>query len=225
MIDKVVPSMEAALAGLTDGMVVMVGGFSDTGAPKELVEAVLETTARQLTIISNGVGRGDHGLAALIRSGRVERIICSFPTTPQNDALREALDKGGLELEVCPQGSIAERIRAAGAGLGGVLTPTGVGTDLAAGKPVYELDGRQFLVERPLQADFALIRAWRADRLGNLVYRYAQRNFNPLMAMAARCTVAQTDHIVAPEEIDAMFMHTPGIFVKRVVHVDRGGAQ
>ncbi len=225
MINKIVPSLEAAVTGLKDGMVVMIGGFDDGGSPRELSEAVLGTEARLLTVISNGAGMADHGLAALIRRGRVARLICSFPTTPQNDALREALERGELELEVCPQGSLAERMRAAGAGLGGVLTPTGLDTELAAGKPVYELDGRKYLVERPLRADFALIRAWQADRLGNLVYRHAQRNFNPLMAMAADCTVVQTDSIVEPGQIDAMSIHTPGIFVKRVVHIKRGSGK
>jgi 3-oxoadipate CoA-transferase alpha subunit len=217
MINKVVPSFAAAIDGLKDGMAVMIGGFNAGGAPRELVESILDTPARDLTVICNGAGMGKQGLAALILNGRVRRLICSFPTTPQNDAFREAYGKGELELEICPQGSLAERMRAAGAGLGGVLTPTGLGTELAQGKPIYELDGRQFIVERPLSADFALIRAWRADRLGNLVYRYAQRNFNPLMAMAARCTVVHAERLVEPGELEPMQIHTPGIFVHRIV--------
>jgi 3-oxoadipate CoA-transferase alpha subunit len=225
MINKVVDSLEKAVSGLQDGMTVMIGGFSEHHAPWELVDAVLSTGARQLTIVSNGVGRGTHGLAGLIRSGRVARIICSFPTTPQNDAFREALERDQLACEICPQGSIAERLRAAGAGLGGVLTPTGLDTELALGKPVYELDGHRYLVERPLPGDFALIRAHQADRFGNVVYRYAQRSFSPLMAMAARCTIVQADHVVEPETLNPMYIHTPGIFVHRVIQVTRGDGQ
>ncbi|MDE3076886.1 MAG: 3-oxoacid CoA-transferase subunit A [Chloroflexota bacterium] len=222
MIDKVVASTEAGLEGLADGMTILVGGFNDAGMPKELLKAALDTGARGLTVVANGAGMGDQGLAALILNHRVGHVICSFPSTPRNDAIRDAVDRQEVVLEVCPQGSVAERMRAAGAGLGGVLTPTGVGTELAQGKPVYELDGRTFLVERPIHGDFALIRAWRADRMGNLLYRYAQRNFNHVMAMAAACTVVQADHIDEPGAIEPMAIHTPGIYVKRVVQVDRG---
>ncbi len=221
MIDKTVPSLAAAVEGLEDGMVVMVGGFGDSGTPHELLNAVLERGCRDLTIISNNAGDGDRGIAALILHHRVRKVICSFPTTARNYAVRDAVERGEVELELRPQGTLAECIRAGGAGLGGVLTPTGLGTELAEGKPIYELDGRQYVVERPLRADFALVRGWRADRWGNVVYRYAQQNFNPLMAMAARCTVAQVDHIHEVGELDPMLVHTPGIFVDRVVRVER----
>jgi 3-oxoadipate CoA-transferase alpha subunit len=221
MIDKTVPSLEVAVQGLEDGMVVMVGGFGDSGTPHELLNAVLGRGCKDLTIVSNNAGDGDRGIAALILHHRVRKVICSFPTTAHNYAVREAVERGEVELELRPQGTLAECIRAGGAGLGGVLTPTGLGTELAEGKPVIELDGRQYLVERPLRADFALVRGWRADRWGNVVYRYAQQNFNPLMAMAARCTVVQVDHVHEVGEIDPMQVHTPGIFVDRVVRVER----
>ncbi len=223
VINKIVDSFDAALAGLADGMTVLIGGFTDGGAPIELVEAVMTTGAKDLTVVANGAGAGEKGLALLIRNRRVRKVICSFPTG--SVAAREAIEAGHLELEVSPQGTMVERMRAAGAGLGGVLTPTGLGTEFAAGKPIYELDGRQFVVERPIHADFALIRAWKADRWGNLVYRYAQQNFNPAMAMAAACTVVQVDNLEGPDGVEPMQVHTPGIFVKRVLHVDRGAAK
>ena len=216
MIDKVVGSFEAALAGLVDGMTVHIGGFTDRAAPILLVEAVLDTGAKELTVVANGAGAGDRGLARLVREKRVTKVVCSFPTGSL--AAREAIQEGRLELEVCPQGSLVERIRAAGAGLGGILTPTGVGTELGDGKTVLEVDGRPVLLERPLKADFALIGAWRADRWGNLAYRYARRDFNPYMAMAATCTVVQVAELVR-EGIPATDVHTPGIFVQRVIQV------
>jgi 3-oxoadipate CoA-transferase alpha subunit len=222
MIDKRVPSLEQALAGLVDGVTIMVGGFGGSGTPSALVDAVLDTGVRDLTIISNNAGRGETGVAGLILQRRVRRIICTFPVGHGSEAVRQALENGELELEVCPQGTFAERIRAAGAGLGGVLTPTGLGTELAEGKPVYELDGRHYLVERPLRAEFALVQAWKADRWGNLVYRYAQQNFNPLMAMAAKCTVAEVDELVELGHLEPAAIHTPGIFVSRVVLTGRG---
>ena len=221
MVNKIVSSIEETVADLTDGMTVMVGGFGESGTPLALLKAALDTGARDLTIISNNAGREDLGIAALILGKRVRRIICSFPNYKGNDAIRDAVQRGEVELELCPQGSLSERIRAGGAGLGGVLTPTGIGTPLEFGKPVYEIDGRRYLLERPLHADFALIQAWKADRWGNLVYRYAQRNFNPLMAMAAKCTAAQVDELVELGGIDPIHVHTPGIFVARVVQVDR----
>lgn len=217
MIDKVVASPEEGVAGLSDGMTVLVGGFNDTGSPYPLLRAGLATGAKDLTVVHNGAGIGEDGLGAWLKQGRVRHIICSFPTTPRNDALREKVGEGFTRLEVCPQGTIAERLRAGGSGLGGVLTPTGVGTELAEGKPIYELDGRQYVVERPIKGDFALIRGWRADRLGNVQYHWAQRNFNHVMAMAARMTVVQVEEIVEPGEISPMDVHTPGIFVQRVV--------
>lgn len=221
MIDKVVHSLAEAVAGLADGMSLLIGGFGDSGLPTALVDAVVETGASDLTIVSNNAGQGDRGIAALILKQRVRRVICSFPTAPRNDAIRDAVRKGEVELEVCPQGSLAERIRAAGAGLGGLLTPTGLGSSLQDDKPVYELDGRSWVVERPIHADFALIQAWKGDRWGNLVYRYAQQNFNPVMAMAATCTVVQVDEVVELGALGPMDIHTPGIFVQRVVRVSR----
>lgn len=221
MINKIVSSLEEAMTGLIDGMTVLVGGFGEAGSPLALLPAVLDCGARDLTIVSNNAGRGEVGIAALILNRRVRRIICSFPTIRGNHAVRNALEKSELELELCPQGSLAERIRAAGSGLGGVLTSTGIGTPLAMGKPLYEIDGRQFLVERPIHGDFALIRAWTGDRWGNLRYRYAQQNFNPVMAMAAKCTVAEVDNIVELGELVPMDVHTPGIFVSRLLQVQQ----
>lgn len=221
MVNKVVSSLEEAMADLTDGMTVMVGGFGEAGAPLVLLKAALDTGARDLTIIANNAGRDEIGIAALILGKRVRKVICSFPNYQGNDAIRNAVERGEVELELCPQGSLSERIRAGGAGLGGVLTPTGIGTPLEFDKPVYEIDGRRYLLERPLHADFALIHAWKGDRWGNLVYRYAQRNFNPVMAMAAECAVAQVDEVVELGGMDPIDVHTPGIFVKRVVQVDR----
>lgn len=221
MINKIVPSLGDSLAGLESGMTVMVGGFGDTGLPTELLNALVDLGASDLTIISNNAGSGDTGIAALVLARRVRKVICSFPTTSNPEAVRAAVASGELQLEVCPQGTLAERIRIGGAGLGGVLTPAGVDTPLQEGKPIYELDGRRYVVERPLKADFALVRASKGDRWGNLAYRYAQQNFNPLMAMAAACTVAQVDEVVELGDLGPMEIHTPGIFVSRVVQVAR----
>jgi len=222
VIDKIVGSVREAVAGIADGMTVLIGGFTDVGAPFQLLDGLYETGAKNLTVVANGAGAGERGLAVLVREGRVRKIICSFPTG--SVAARDAIARGELELEVTPQGTMTERMRAAGAGLGGVLTPTGLGTELGEGKPVYELDGKAYLVERPIHADFALIRAWKADRWGNVAYRYAQRNFNPVMAMAASCTVVQVDELVDGQGLAPMEVDTPGIFVHRVVRVDRGAA-
>jgi 3-oxoadipate CoA-transferase alpha subunit len=226
VIDKVAASAAEALAGLRDGMTVMVGGFGNVGVAHGLIQAVVEHGARDLTIISNNAGRGKVGIAALILHHQVRRIICTYPMGVDNDAIRNAVASGEVEVEVCAQGSLVERIRAAGAGLGGVLTQAALGTDLAEGKPTYELDGRTYLVERPLHADVGLIGAWKGDRWGNLVYRYAQQNFNPVMAMAAAYAIAEVDEVVELGEIEPMHVHTPGIFIQRVVrgNLEREGA-
>jgi len=222
VINKIVAATHDAVAGIKDGDTILLGGFTDAGAPQELLLAVLDMGIRELMFVHNGAGYGDTSLAKLIKAKRVRKIVCSFPGGPQNQVLREALEGNELELEVCPQGTMVERVRAAGAGLGGVLTKVGLGTELCAGKPVYELDGQQFVVERPIAGDFAMIRAYKADPYGNLQYRYAQQNFNNMFATAARVTAVQADFLVGVGDMDPQFVHTPGIFVHRVVQVDRG---
>jgi 3-oxoadipate CoA-transferase, alpha subunit len=217
VINKVADSAGEAVAGLKDGMTVMIGGFGDAGVAHSLIRAVIEQGARGLTIVSNNAGRGTTGIAALILNHRVRKIICTFPMGKDNDAVRNAVASGELELEICPQGTLVERIRAAGAGVGGVLTQTALGTELGAGKPIYELDGKQYLVERPIHADFGFIGAWKGDRWGNVVYRYAQQNFNPVMAMAAKYAVAEVEEVVELGELEPMHIHTPGIFIQRIV--------
>jgi 3-oxoadipate CoA-transferase alpha subunit len=222
VISKIVPSTYEAVKGIKDGDTILLGGFTDAGAPQELLLAVLDMGIRDLMFVHNGAGYGDTSLAKLVKAKRVRKIICSFPGGPQNQVLREALERKELELEVCPQGTMVERVRAAGAGLGGVLTKVGLGTELAAGKPVYELDGQQFVVERPISGEWAMIRAYKADPYGNLQYRYSQQNFNNMFATGARSTVVQADFLVGLGEMDPQFVHTPGIFVHRVVQIDRG---
>jgi 3-oxoadipate CoA-transferase alpha subunit len=217
MISKTTASAADALADLPDGATVMIGGFGLAGQPVQLIDALLEHGASDLTVVSNNAGNGDTGLAALIGAKRVKKIICSFPRQVDSyifDALYRA---GEIELELVPQGNLAERIRAAGAGIGGFFTPTGFGTSLAEGKETRTIDGRDYVLEHPIVADFALISAYRADRLGNLTYRKTSRNFGPIMASAATITVAQVDRIVGLGELDPEAVVTPGIFVDRVV--------
>jgi 3-oxoadipate CoA-transferase, alpha subunit len=221
MIDKIVPSVEAALAGVPDGATVMIGGFGGAGQPAELIDALIVQGAKDLTIVNNNAGNGETGLAALLKAGRVKKIICSFPRQVDSQIFDALYRAGKLELELVPQGNLAERIRAAGAGIGGFFTPTGYGTALAEGKETREIDGRMYVLESPIHADVALIKAERGDRWGNLVYRKTARNFGPVMAMAARLTVASVHEVVALGELDPEVIVTPGIFVQRVVRVPR----
>jgi len=221
MIDKISPSTAAALEDVRDGSTVMIGGFGGAGQPNELIDALIEQGARDLTIVNNNAGNGETGLAALLKTGRVRKIICSFPRQVDSQIFDGLYRSGQLELELVPQGNLAERIRAAGAGIGGFFTPTGYGTDLAKGKETREIDGRMYVLEAPIRADLALIKAERGDRWGNLVYRKTARNFGPIMAMAAKVTVASVHDIVALGELDPEAIVTPGIFVQRVVRVPR----
>lgn len=217
MIDKTVASPEAALADVPDGATVMIGGFGNAGMPAALIDALIAQGARNLTIVNNNAGNGDAGLAALIKAKRVRRILCSFPRQADSwhfDALYRA---GEIELELVPQGTLAERIRAAGAGIGAFYTPTAFGTRLAQGKETRRIGERDHVLEYPIHADYALIKAERADRWGNLVYRKSARNFGPIMASAAKCTVVQVREIVELGSLDPEAVVTPGIFVKRVV--------
>ena len=221
MIDKVFESVAAALAGLADGATVMIGGFGGAGQPAELIDALIEQGARDLVIVNNNAGNGETGLAALLKAGRVRKIICSFPRQVDSQVFDGLYRSGKLELELVPQGNLAERIRAAGAGIGGFFTPTGYGTDLAKGKETRFLDGRWMVFETPIHADVALIKAERGDRWGNLVYRKTARNFGPIMAMAAKTTVASVHEVVPLGALDPETIVTPGIFVQRVVPVPR----
>ncbi len=221
MIDKIVQSAEAALADVPDGATVMIGGFGTAGLPNELTDALLAQGARELTIVNNNAGNGDTGLAALLAAGRVRKIVCSFPRQADSHHFDRLYRAGQIELELVPQGNLAERIRAAGAGIGGFFTPTGYGTDLAQGKETREIGGRMFVFELPIHADFALIKAERGDRWGNLTYRMTARNFGPVMAMAARITVAAVHEVVELGALDPEAVVTPGLFVQRVVKVRR----
>ena len=223
MIDKTVPDLLAAVAGIHDGATVMIGGFGNAGMPKALIDALIVQGATDLTIVNNNAGNGDTGLAALLAAGRVKKIICSFPRQADSHVFDALYRAGKIELELTPQGNLAERIRAAGAGIGGFFSPTGYGTQLAEGKETRLIDGRQYVLESPIHADFALIKALKGDRWGNLVYRKAARNFGPIMASAARCTIAQVDEIVPLGALDPEVIITPGIFVQRVVQI--GGVQ
>jgi 3-oxoadipate CoA-transferase alpha subunit len=219
MISKVRPSVADAVAGIEDGSTVMIGGFGRAGQPVELIDALIEQGAGDLTVVSNNAGNGDAGLAALVGSGRVKRIVCSFPRQSDSYIFDAKYRAGEIELELVPQGNLAERIRAAGAGIGGFYTPTGVGTLVAEGKETRTIDGREYLLEYPIRADWALISAFQADRWGNLVYRKTARNFGPVMASAARTTVVQVDEIVELGSLDPEAVVTPGLFVDRVVAV------
>lgn len=217
MIDKIAASIDEALQDVPHGATVMIGGFGTAGIPNELIEGLIRQGARDLTIVNNNAGNGDHGLAALLKSGRVRKVICSFPRQVDSHVFDELYRSGKLELELVPQGNLAERIRAAGAGIGGFFSPTGYGTQLAEGKETRVIDGRHYVLESPIHADFALIKAHRADRWGNLVYRKTARNFGPIMAMAAKCAIVQVSDIVPLGELDPEVIVTPGIFVQRVV--------
>ena len=219
MIDKIVASTAAAVDGIENGSTVMIGGFGTAGIPFELIDALIAQGARDLTIVNNNAGNGETGLAALLSARRVKKIICSFPRQVDSQVFDALYRAGEIELELVPQGNLAERIRAAGAGIGGFFTPTGYGTLLAEGKETRTIDGRHFVLESPIHADYALIKAERADRWGNLVYRKTARNFGPVMASAARCTVVQVREVVRLGALDPEAIVTPGIYVRRVVQV------
>jgi len=219
MVNKLFASPEAALADVPDGSTIMIGGFGNAGMPAELIDALIAQGARELTIVSNNAGNADTGLAALLKAKRVRKILCSFPRQADSwhfDALYRA---GEIELELVPQGTLAERIRAAGAGVGAFYTPTAYGTRLAEGKETRRIGDRDYVLEYPIHADYALIKAERADRWGNLVYRKSARNFGPIMASAASCAVVQVRETVELGALDPESIVTPGIFVKRVVRV------
>jgi len=219
MIDKFISSAAEALADVPDGATVMIGGFGNAGMPAALIDALIAQGAKGLTVVNNNAGNADTGLAALIGAGRVRRIICSFPRQTDSWHFDKAYRAGQLELELVPQGTLAERIRAAGAGIGAFYTPTAFGTRLAEGKETRRIGERDYVLEYPIHADYALIKADRADRWGNLTYRMTARNFGPIMAAAAKCTVAQVRETVALGALDPEVVVTPGIFVKRVVRI------
>lgn len=222
MVNKIIESVAAALADVPDGATVLVGGFGNAGMPHALIEGLIEQGARDLTVVSNNAGNGDTGLAALLKHGRVRKVVCSFPRQVDSWVFDELYRAGKIELELVPQGNLAERIRAAGAGVGAFYTPTGYGTRLAEGKETREIKGRQYVLEYPIHGDVALISAERGDRWGNLTYRKTARNFGPIMASAARIAVAQVREIVELGELDPEHVVTPGIFVQRVVNVGQG---
>ena len=221
MIDKLRSSVLDALADIHDGATVMIGGFGGAGQPAELIDGLIAHGARDLVIVNNNAGNGDTGLAALLKNGQVRKIICSFPRQADSHVFDALYRAGKLELELVPQGNLAERIRAAGAGIGGFFTPTGYGTDLAKGKETREIDGRMYVFESPIHADFALIKAEQGDRWGNLTYRKTARNFGPIMAMAATVSIASVHEVLDLGSIDPEHVITPGLFVQRIVQVPR----
>ena len=222
MIDKIVQSMADAMAGIEDGATVLIGGFGSVGQPNALIDGLIEQGASNLTVACNNAGVGRVGLARLMDLGRVRKIICSFPRSSDPVVFETLYRAGKIELEIVPQGTLAERIHAAGAGIPAFFTATGVGTRMAMGKETREIDGRTYVLEKALPGDVALVEAWEADRWGNLTFRKSGRNFNPVMAMAARLTIVQSQHIKDLGEIDPDHVHTPGIFVNRVLHVPYG---
>jgi 3-oxoadipate CoA-transferase alpha subunit len=219
MIDKVIETLSAAVADIRDGATVMIGGFGTAGMPSELIDALIEQGAKNLTVVNNNAGNGDTGLAALLKTRRVRKIVCSYPRQADSWVFDGLYKEGQIELELVPQGNLACRIEAAGAGLGAIFTPTGYGTLLAQGKETRAIEGKNYVLELPIKADFALIKADRADRWGNLIYRKAARNFGPIMARAAACTIVQVREVVPLGALDPESIVTPGIFVRRVVRV------
>ncbi|AOX46550.1 3-oxoacid CoA-transferase subunit A [Microbacterium sp. BH-3-3-3] len=219
MIDKTVPDLATAVAGISDGATVMIGGFGRAGQPVELIDALIAHGASDLTVVNNNAGNGDTGLAALLAAGQVRKMICSFPRQSDSWVFDRLYREGKVELELVPQGNLAERIRAAGAGIGGFFTPTGFGTQLAEGKETRRIGDRDYVLEYPIHADAALISARAADRWGNLVYRETARNFGPIMAAAATTTIVQVDEIVELGTLDPETVVTPGLYVDRVVSV------
>jgi 3-oxoadipate CoA-transferase alpha subunit len=221
MINKIVRSVADALADVQDGSTVLIGGFGGAGMPNELIDGLIEQGARDLVMVSNNAGNGVVGLAALLKAGQVRKVICSFPRQADSHVFDSLYRAGKLELELVPQGNLAERIRAAGAGIGAFFSPTGYGTELAKGKETREINGRMYVLEHPIHADVGLIKAERGDRWGNLDYRKAARNFGPVIATAAKLTVAQVYETVELGAIDPENVVTPGIYVNRVVKVER----
>jgi 3-oxoadipate CoA-transferase, alpha subunit len=222
MINKIVQSMADAMAGIKDGSVILVGGFGSIGQPNALIAGLIEQGAKDLTVVANNSGVGHVGLAALLETRRVRKIICSFPRTADPVVFEELWREGAIELECVPQGTMAERMRAAGAGIPAFYTATAAGTKLAEGKEEREFNGRSYILEEALRGDVALVEAWEADRWGNLTYKSSARNFNPVMATAADLTIVQAQHIVELGALDPEMIATPGIYVDRVVHVPYG---
>jgi len=225
MVDKISPSIEAALADVHDGATILVGGFGGSGVPEELVDALIAQGAKDLTIVTNNAGNGEVGIAALFKAGRIRKLVCSYPRQVDSHHFQEAYRAGKVELEIVPQGTLSERMRAAGAGIGAFFTPTGYGTDLAKGKETRVIDGKGQVLEYPLRGDVALVKAERGDRWGNLVYRKSARNYGPTMASAAKVTIAQVYETVELGGLDPEVIVTPGIFVTRVVKVPRRQAR
>lgn len=225
MIDKRVANMAEAMAGISDGSVILLGGFGDVGQPDALLEGLIAQGATNLTVVANNAGRGRAGLARLMELGRVQRIVCSFPRSRGSVVFEELYSAGRIALEIVPQGTLAERIRAAGAGIAAFFTPTAANTRLAENKEMRSFNGRDYILEHALPGDVALIEAWQADRFGNLTYRKSARNFNPVMAMAARLTIVQAQHLVELGSLDPEAIATPGIFVNRVLHVPYAEAE
>ena len=225
MIDKIVGSVAEALAGVQDGATVLVGGFGNAGIPSELIDGLIAQGARDLTIVCNNAGNGDHGLAALLKAGRVRKILCSFPRQADSHVFDGLYRSGQIELELVPQGNLAERIRAAGAGIGAFFCPTGYGTELAKGKETREINGKPYVLEYPIHGDVALVKAEEGDRWGNLTYRKAARNFGPVMATASKLTVASVHTVRELGGMDPEAIVTPGIFVHKVVQVPRVATQ
>ena len=225
MIDKIAASVAEALAGVEDGSTVLIGGFGTAGIPNELIDGLIAQGAKDLTVVNNNAGNGDTGLAALLKTGRVRKIVCSFPRQADSHVFDGLYRSGKIELELVPQGNLAERIRAAGAGIGAFFTPTGFGTDLAKGKETREINGRQYVLEHPIYGDVALIKAERGDRWGNLMFRKAARNFGPVMAMGARRTIATVHEIAELGQLEPEAVVTPGIFVSKIVKIERVATQ
>lgn len=219
MINKIMGSAHEAVADIHDGATVMISGFGEAGSPIELIHALIDQGARNLTVVSNNTGSGNVGLAALIENRQVKKMICSFPRTANSTVFPDLYRKGEIELELVPQGTLAERIRAGGAGIPAFYTPTSVNTPLAAGKEIRQFNKQSYVLELGIRADFSLVKCQVADRYGNLVYNKTARNFGPVMCTAAQTTLVQARKIVAPGEIDPECVITPGIFVKRVVEI------
>jgi 3-oxoadipate CoA-transferase alpha subunit len=217
VIQKIMPNVTEALRDIADGSTILISGFGGAGLPVFLLDALLEQGAKELTLASNNAGNQGVGIAKLVAAGRVKKMICSFPRQPESGAFDDLYRQGKIELELVPQGTLAERIRAGGAGIGGFFTPTGFGTDLAKDKECRQIDGIDYVFEKAIKADYALIKADKGDRWGNLVYHGTGRNFGPIMATAARCTIAQVNQVVELGQLDPENVVTPGIFVKRIV--------
>jgi 3-oxoadipate CoA-transferase alpha subunit len=221
MIDKIVTDLTEAMAGISDGATILIGGFGSVGQPDTLIEGLIESGAGDLVVVSNNAGTGRAGLARLMELGRVRKIICTYPRSAGSVVFEELYAAGKIELEIVPQGTLAERLRAAGAGIPAFFTPTAYGTKLAEGKETRRIDGRDYVLEYSLPGDVALVEAWEADRWGNLTYRASGRNFNPVMATAAKLTIAQTNHIRDLGDLAPDLIGTPGLYVDRVLHAPR----